>query len=60
MENVGYTGIEHVSGAYKVTFLVNESNTKLTRGFDSKYLADKFANKLRHSKKCTILSYVSF
>lgn len=42
---------------YEVTFLVLESNTEVTKTFDSEYLARKFVNKLKHSKKCRLLSY---
>ena len=48
------------SGYYKVTFIVNESGVKVTKGFDSPYLARKFVIKLKHSKKCTLLSYPCF
>ena len=44
---------------YKVTFL-NETNQKLTRGFDSEYLARKFVQKIKHSKRCTLISYPLF
>lgn len=52
-----YEGNDHASpGFYKVTYLVNETNTRLTRSFDSEYLARKFVNKLKFSKRCTLLS----
>lgn len=45
---------------YNVTFTVNATRETLTRSFDSKYLAWKFANKLKHSKRCTLVSYPLF
>lgn len=45
---------------YEVTYIVNATGTKLKRSFDSPYLAWKFVNKLRHSKKCTLVSYPYF
>lgn len=43
-------------GMYNVTFLVNETKTKLTRTFDSPVFARKFVQKLKHSKRCTLVS----
>ena len=45
---------------YDVTFLVLISNTKVTKSFTSAYLAQKFVNKLKHSKKCRLISYPLF
>lgn len=45
---------------YNVTFRVINSGAILTRSFDSEYMARKFVNKLRHSKKCALLSYPLF
>lgn len=47
-------------GYYKVKFIVLESGAEVTKGFDSPYLARKFVNKLRHSKKCRLVSYPYF
>lgn len=47
-------------GYYKVTFLVNNNRAVLTRSFDSPYLARLFVNKLKHSTRCTLLSYPVF
>lgn len=41
-------------GYYTVTFIVNTSGARLTRGFDSEQQARAFVNKLRHSKRCTL------
>lgn len=41
---------------HNVTFIVNETGDKLIRSFDSPYLANKFANKLKYSKRCTLVS----
>ena len=45
---------------YNVTFIVNATRETLTRSFDSEYLAWKFVNKLKHSKRCTLVSYPLF
>lgn len=49
-----------MSGFYKVIFLVNATKTRVTRKFSSPYLARKFVNKLRYSKRCTLLAYPVF
>lgn len=54
--NTYYIGEYHGHG-YSVEYLVHKSNTRLVRVFDSPYLARKFVNRLRHSKKCTLISY---
>ena len=46
-----------IPGHYKVTFIINKSGDKLTRAFDSEYQMKKFINKLRHSRKCQLVSY---
>lgn len=45
---------------YNVTFIVNETGEKLIKSFDSEFLARKFVNKLRYSKRCTLVSYPLF
>lgn len=45
---------------YDVTFYVVESGQTVTKRFDSPYLARKFVNKLKHSKKCRLLAYPIF
>lgn len=42
---------------YEVVFMDNTTGKRLARFFSSLYLAQKFANKLRFSKKCTLISY---
>lgn len=44
------------AGMYNVTFLVNETHTKLTRSFDSPVFAREFVRKLKYSKRCTLIS----
>lgn len=52
-----YAGSDNASaGFYKVTFLVNKTNQKLERSFDSPYMAREFVRKLKHSKRCRLLS----
>lgn len=45
---------------YKVTFIVNKTKEKLTRVFTNEYDAYRFVNKLKHSKRCSLVSYPSF
>ena len=45
---------------YRVIYLINESNTRVIRGFNSPYLARKLANKIKRSKRCTLLTCVGF
>ena len=40
---------------YKVIFL-NEKGTRVEKTFDSPYLARKFVNKLKYSKRCRLVS----
>ena len=47
-------------GSYSVTFLVNETNTRLKRSFDSPYQAKEFVRKLKHSRRCTLVSFPLF
>lgn len=47
-------------GYYKVTFIVNATKERLTRGFDTPTEARVFVNKLKHSKRCTVTSYPIF
>ena len=47
-------------GYYKVRFRVNESGVVVEKGFQSLYNARKFVLRLKHSKKCTLLSYPNF
>jgi len=60
MTETRYANDPNNSGFYKVKFMVNETGVLLTRGFDSPYFAEKFVNKLKHSKKCTLVSYPIF
>lgn len=36
---------------------INERGTRVEKTFDSVYLCRKFVIKLKHSKKCTLVSY---
>ena len=47
-------------GFYKVEYIVNESGVRVTKGFNSPFLCKKFLNKLKHSKKCKLVSYPVF
>ena len=46
-------------GFYKVCF-INEKGIRLVRGFDSPYEARKFVQKIRKSRRCTLVSYTGF
>ncbi len=48
------------TGYYNVVFLVNATGQKLVRSFDSEYMAWKFVNKLKHSRRCRLVSYPLF
>lgn len=47
------------AGYYEVKFL-NAEGVALVRYFDSPYLARKFINKVKRSKKLTLISYPLF
>lgn len=42
---------------YLVEYLINKTNKRLVQKFSSPYQARKLVNRLRHSKKCTLISY---
>ena len=48
------------AGYLEVTYIVKETGAKLTRTFTSEWECNKFVNKLRHSKKCKLVSYPFF
>lgn len=41
---------------FNVVF-INENGEKVTKRFDSPVPCRKFVNKLKHSKRCTLISY---
>ncbi len=43
-----------------VVVFLNEHGDRCTREFDSEYLCRVFVNKLRHSKRCRLVSYPVF
>lgn len=43
-----------------VVFIINSTKEKIVRAFDSPYKCRQFVNKLKHSKKCTLVSYPIF
>lgn len=45
---------------FQVKFIDNKSNKCLIRGFPSPFLAERFANKVRHSKDLTFVSYINY
>lgn len=44
-------------GFYDVVFIANDSGRRLVRNFNSPWAAMKFVNKLKHSKRATLVSY---
>lgn len=42
-----------------VTF-INEKGNHVTKRFDSEFLCRKFVNRLKRSKRCTLVSYPLF
>ena len=47
-------------GFYKVTFREKKTGAILHRSFDSPYLCRRFVEKLKRSKRCTLMSYPNF
>lgn len=45
---------------YNVKFIIRETGAKLTKSFESPYNARQFVNKLKHSKRCILVSYPLF
>ena len=43
---------------FEVTYIVIASGVKITKEFPSPYLANRFANKIEHSKKCVLVSNI--
>ncbi len=39
---------------------INERGARVEKIFDSVYLCHKFVNKLKHSKRCVLVSYPLF
>lgn len=39
---------------------INERGNRVEKTFDSEYLCRKFVNKLKHSKRCVLVSYPNF
>lgn len=52
-----YFDDERALGCFDVVFIVRESGVKLVKEFSSPYLASKFVNRMRRSKKCILVSY---
>lgn len=47
-------------GFYKVTFRENKTGKLLLRTFDSEYFCRQFVQKLKRSRRCTLLNYPLF
>lgn len=55
-----YANKDTGSGFYKVRFCVLSTGVELTKSFDSEDLARKFVNRLKHSKRCELISHPVF
>lgn len=44
-------------GKLEVVFLVKETGAKVTKVFDSPYRCRLFVNKLKHSKRLSLIAY---
>ena len=55
-----YLSNDEGTGYYKVVFFVPETGQKLVKSFDSEYMVRKFVNKLKHSRRCRLVSYPLF
>lgn len=42
---------------FEVVYRVLSTGVKATKTFDSPYLCRKLVNRLKHSKKCSLISY---
>ncbi len=58
--NTRYPGENKTVGFYIVKFVVKETGKVIERGFLSLYDAKIFVNRLKHSKRCEVLSHPSF
>lgn len=47
-------------GFYNIVYKINETGIVLMKSFDSRYQAWKFFNKLRRSKRATLVSHPNF
>lgn len=45
---------------YNVTFIVRETGIKLTRSFEAEHQARNFVTKLKHSRRCILVSHPLF
>ena len=45
---------------YNVTFITNTVGVRLVKSFESERMARQFVNKLKRSKRCTLVSYPIF
>ena len=43
-----------------IVVFLNERGQRVRKEFDSEFLCRKFVNKLKHSKRCRLLSYPAF
>lgn len=55
--NVRYFDDSRALGYFDVVFIINKTGHKLVKEFNSPVFARDFIRKLRHSKRCTLVSY---
>ena len=44
----------------EVIYIINDTGVRIKKEFYSEYLARQLANKIEHSKKCTLISYMVY
>lgn len=55
-EAIVYTGVNEPPYHYNIDYIVLKTNVRLTKSFESEFMARKFVNKLKHSKECFLIS----
>ena len=59
MSNTAYADERTYGRENDITF-INNKGVRLVKSFESEYQARMFVNKLKHSKKCVLVSYPNF
>lgn len=60
MGKVSYQRSDTPLGFLDVCYIDNKTGVRLVKSFDSEYQARVFVNRLKHSKKCTLVYYPTF
>ena len=53
---ISYIGNDEGVGGNKVVYVVNKNGAMLVKNFDSPFAAQKFVNRLKRSRVCTLVS----